>query len=505
MPKVADVIAERYELVAHLGDGGAASVWKARDRTLEREVAIKFLYAADERDAEALRKQFLREARIACAVKHRNVIQTMDFGQTDEGRAYMVMELLHGQELSQRIDVEPNLTLEEGVQIVASVLRGLQAIHEAGIVHRDLKPENIYLERDQEGVFPKILDFGIAKSIDRRGSRRSVLTTKEGVVVGTPEYMSPEQARGVRDLDPRADVWSVGVILFVLFTGELPFDDPSEAEIIVKLITTQARAVTELAPQVPKPLSDLVAKALDRDRDKRFQTAAEMQQALLEASKSLADGESPHARVAAERRRRTTLLLSGVGAIALLVFIALLVRQQTARSAGETALRQPPKAKTVTVELHGVPSSAGVLVNGKPVLGTKLTLPNDGYSRLIEVQAPDRAPWRVMHPAGNNADYQVRMPLLQPPEPVAEPAAPAPATPSSAAESVRPAEEHAAAPSVTSRSAAIAPRIPRSATRVVGATKIAGVPAEHPPGQDPQTPALQPAKKAPAVWRSLDF
>src|SRR5256885_13725984 len=106
MPKVADLIAERYELLAHLGDGGSASVWQARDRTLEREVAIKFLYVADERDADVSRKQFLREARIACAVKHRNVIQTVDFGQTEEGRAYMVMELLHGEELTQRIGTD---------------------------------------------------------------------------------------------------------------------------------------------------------------------------------------------------------------------------------------------------------------------------------------------------------------------------------------------------------------------------------------------------------------
>ena len=169
MLQAGDIIAGRYRLTAHLGDGGAASIWKAEDPTLEREVAIKFLYAQDPRYKEEQEEQFLREARLACAVKHRNVIQTMDFGTTEEGQAYMVMELLTGRDLAQRMTDAPKLTVEESVQIISLVLRGLSAIHEAGIVHRDLKPENVYLERDADGAFPKILDFGIAKSISKTG------------------------------------------------------------------------------------------------------------------------------------------------------------------------------------------------------------------------------------------------------------------------------------------------------------------------------------------------
>jgi tRNA A-37 threonylcarbamoyl transferase component Bud32 len=498
MPKVADVIAERYELLAHIGDGGTASVWKAVDRTLEREIAIKFLYVADERDADMLRKQFLREARIACAVKHRNVIQTMDFGQTEEGRAYMVMELLHGEELSQRIGSEQEPLLEDTAQVVCDVLRGLQAIHEAGIVHRDLKPENIYLERDQDGVFPKILDFGIAKSIDRRGSRRSVLTTKEGIVVGTPEYMSPEQARGQRDLDARADVWSVGVILFELLTGELPFDDPSEVEVIIKIVTTDARKVTDLQPSVPTVISQVVEKALKRERAERFQTAAEMNQALTEAVRSVTDSALPTAFAAAQRKRKTILWLSGAAAIAVLTVIVFSLREQSANKAVVAA----PKALTVTVELRGVPSSGTVLVNGKPVKGTKLTLPNDGHSRLIEVQAPDRSPWRVMHPAGNDANYEVRMPIVPT---AAVQVAPAVATELSGKDTT---PTNTTQPAQQPSDPRGAPRVPRRPRTVANDGSPAASGRETPTPREARAPepsTKKTDKKGPAVWRKLDF
>jgi serine/threonine-protein kinase len=456
MPNEGEVIRGRYKLVAHLGDGGTASVWKAFDRTLEREVAIKFLYCADDRKLAEVRRQFLREARIACAVKHRNVIQTVDFGTTDDGLAYMVMELLTGEELAARMDSEPRLTLDEIVQIMSLTLRGLAAIHDAGIVHRDLKPENVYLERDHDGIFPKILDFGIAKSTDPDGSRRSVLTTKEGVVVGTPEYMSPEQARGRPDLDARSDVWSAGVILYELLTGKLPFDDPYSGELIIKIATTEPPPVTELNPNVPEPLAAVVHKALQKNPDERFQSALEMQRALLEAARAslsagvaatlsdtpiavgpasaqTAGGVSP---VPARGGVPAWLLPVGAAIVAgalVMLFAGREPPEPPAPAPAEAAADQdPPPPEQVHVELRGVPDGAQVLVNGKPADGTSLELPNDGHARLIEVQAPGRKPWKVMHPAGNDGDYEVRLPQAEPqPDPSAasgEPAAePSPA------------------------------------------------------------------------------
>jgi serine/threonine protein kinase len=477
MPNEGDVIAGRYDLLAHLGDGGTASVWKAHDRTLQRDVAIKFLYVVDERAIEDMRKQFLREARIACAVKHRNVIQTMDFGQTAEGRAYMVMELLHGEEISDRLGRQPPLELAEIVRTISGVLRGLQAIHDAGIVHRDLKPENVYLEQDDEGVYPKILDFGIAKSVDRRsGSRRSVLTTKEGLIVGTPEYMSPEQARGQRDLDGRSDVWSVGVILFELLTRVLPFDAASEADVIIKLVTTDAPRLRAIQPDMPNAIDEVVAKALSRDRTQRFQSANEMLQALALAERSI---EAERSGRRPRRRYSAALWVLSIGTVALVAMIALPARPKVhSANAGHGT-------PSVTVELRGVPDSADVLVNGKPVAGNKLVLPDDGYSRLIEVQAPGMQPWRVMHPAGNNARYEVRMQAL--PQQEMLPANIAGGDPAPSNEAASPREANVRKrPEPVKRSGKLR------------ASQLA-------PQTSPQTSKEHDGDKAPPIWRNLDF
>jgi serine/threonine protein kinase len=475
MPNEGEVIAGRYDLLAHVGDGGTASVWKAHDRTLQRDVAIKFLYVVDERAIEDMRKQFLREARIACAVKHRNVIQTMDFGQTAEGRAYMVMELLHGEEISDRLGRQPPLELPEIIRTISGVLRGLQAIHDAGIVHRDLKPENVYLEHDDEGVYPKILDFGIAKSVDRRsGSRRSVLTTKEGLIVGTPEYMSPEQARGQRDLDGRSDVWSVGVILFELLTGVLPFDASSEADVIIKVVTTDAPRLRQIRPAIPAAIDEVVAKALSRDRTQRFLSANEMLQALLHAERTIDAEQSGRGK---RHPYRTALWLLAIGAALLIGMIALPAQP------GVHGADPGSANSTVTVELRGVPEAAGVLINGKPAAGNKLVLPDDGYSRLIEVQAPGMQPWRVMHPAGNNARYEVRMQALPQPQ-----------------------ETLPASIAGTDAAQAGNPAPPREANARRRSEPVKRAPKMRPAESLPaQAPGKHEGESAPPLWRNLDF
>jgi serine/threonine protein kinase len=275
------VIAGRYELQSLIGEGGMASVWRARDRTLERSVAVKLLFARDERDRDKLVKQFVREARIAASVQHRNVIHIVDFGTTEEQQPFMVMELLEGESLGQRMHREPRLAVEELMHVASLTLRGLGAVHEAGIVHRDLKPDNIFLVRDgNAGLFPKILDFGISRSVEPRSGRRSALTTQEGIIVGTPEYMSPEQARGLRNLDHRTDLYSMGVVLYEALTGRLPFNNEHVGDLIIQIVTSQVPTVHDLVPSVPIAISDVVAKAMSREREARFADAAEMQLAL---------------------------------------------------------------------------------------------------------------------------------------------------------------------------------------------------------------------------------
>jgi serine/threonine-protein kinase len=262
--------------------------------------------------------------------------------------------------------------------------------------------------------------------------------------------------------------------MFELLTGKLPFDEPSEAEVIIKVVTTDAPKAIDVDPEVPKALSDLIAKALMRDRDQRYQTALEMLQALQEAARVIGSEIPPEVRAAQRRRRAALWAAAGLAAL-LLVMMLLRVRAlENARNA------ESAKPATVRVELHGVPDSALVLVNGKPTNGTTLSLPNDGHARLIEVQATGRQPWRVMHPAGNSADYEVRMPLL------------VQTTPTAAAGTG--AHEPPSAPAHTKSE----PRRPHSSEKP-------SAPRVQQPRPAPAATKSTPDKKAPAVWRNLDF
>jgi serine/threonine-protein kinase len=274
------VIGGRYRLASLIGEGGMASVWRAEDDTLKRSVAIKLLYVRTHRDSQSAIDQFLREARLAASVQHRNVIHTVDFGVTDDHMPFMVMELLQGESLADRMSRSPALRMEEVVHIANLTLRGLAAVHEAGIVHRDLKPQNIFLERDADGLFPKILDFGISRSL---GGSESAIATQQGLIVGTPEYMAPEQARGATDIDRRADIYAIGAIVYEGLTGRVPFESESLASLLVKIATTHPVPIRELRPEVPELLSDCIAQAMAQDREQRFADAATFRKALTRA------------------------------------------------------------------------------------------------------------------------------------------------------------------------------------------------------------------------------
>ena len=239
------------------------------------------------RDKQRLVHQFLREARIAASVHHRNVINIVDFGSTEGQQPFMVMELLEGETLGARLHREPPLPLTEALQIAVLTLRGLTAVHEAGIIHRDLKPDNVFLARDRKGaVFPKILDFGISRSVEPRSGRRSALTTREGMIVGTPEYMSPEQARGMREIDRRSDIYSMGAILYEALTGRLAFANENVGDLIIQIVTGALKPVHEVNPKIPRAISDVVSKAMARVAADRFQDTPSMQQALIDAAQS---------------------------------------------------------------------------------------------------------------------------------------------------------------------------------------------------------------------------
>jgi eukaryotic-like serine/threonine-protein kinase len=276
------VVGGKYRLEEAIGRGGMASVWRATHTTLETPVAVKFLEMfGSSRNQMATR--FLREAKLAGVLRHRNVVHILDYGVMPDGQPFMVMELLEGTSLADRFDHGPPMTDLELFDIAALVLSGLGAVHAAGIVHRDVKPDNIFLVRDADGVYPKLLDFGISRGVEGPDER----VTRTGAVIGTPLYMSPEQARGMKDLDQRADLWSVGMILWEGLTGTLPFMSENMGDVLIRVATEDAPSVKVSRPDLPDPVVDVVARAIKRDRNQRFADAREMREAVVHAAELL--------------------------------------------------------------------------------------------------------------------------------------------------------------------------------------------------------------------------
>lgn len=284
MIKVGDIVGGRYRIERQIGEGGMASVWLGYDTTLTRKVAIKFVWQRDPRRKTAMVNAFLREARIAASIVHRNVVQVLDFGLWEDSTPYMVMEALEGETLGDLFNAGAQFTLPEVSQIASRSLDGLIAVHEGGIVHRDLKPENIFLLKERDGYFPKLLDFGISRSLDRSSGRRSAVTTQDGRIVGTPEYMSPEQAAGTAAVDRRTDIYSMGVILYETIVGDVPYRSDHLGDLILQITAGRARKVIELVPEVGQAVSDVIDKAMRPDPKERFADAVEMYEAWNRAN-----------------------------------------------------------------------------------------------------------------------------------------------------------------------------------------------------------------------------
>lgn len=284
------VIGGRYRLRREIGKGAMGSVWAAVHESLGRAVAVKFLRPSA-LSSEAASARFVSEARMAAMVKHRFVVDIFDFGLTEDGVSYMVLELLEGEELGERMYHGPPMLVSDAVRFVVQCLSGLAAVHDAGIVHRDLKPENIFIMQDADGVFPKLLDFGISKLSHgqtvgyslrppRMGGGRQAQLTLPGTVIGTPWYMAPEQLRGTRDIDARADIYGMGVILWEWITGHVPHDNDNIGDLILNVLNEGPPDLREIRADLGEELAAVLRKAMAVDRNTRFQSAQEMRDAL---------------------------------------------------------------------------------------------------------------------------------------------------------------------------------------------------------------------------------
>src|SRR5450432_49653 len=277
-----EILGGQYQVLEKIGTGGMGSVYKASQPAMNRMVAIKILHPklANRKD---LTSRFRREARAMSQLSHPNTVKVFVYGEMeDDGSLYIVMEMLEGRNLNQTVRKDGPIASDRAIPILIQVCGALQEAHDLGIVHRDLKPENIFLSR-QGGIndFPKVLDFGLAKVTERQMNPGSVILTQEGMVFGTPEFMSPEQAQG-KTLDARSDIYSLAVILYELLTGKLPFSARTPMEYIQKHVTDPIIPLSERAPDkhFPKELDEVMARALSKKPEHRFQTAAEFAEAL---------------------------------------------------------------------------------------------------------------------------------------------------------------------------------------------------------------------------------
>ncbi len=262
-----------------VGGGGMGTVYEAEHILLNRKVAVKVMHPEYVSKPESV-ERFFREAKAASAIGHPNIIDIHDVGREDDDTIFIVMELLRGKSLDNIIDNDGGCTIEHSVHIALQILSALAAAHEKGIIHRDLKADNVFLSLNARGREEiKLLDFGIAKI--EKGTTANLGLTKEGNVVGTPYYLSPEQARGGRGADLRIDIWGVGVLLYEMLSGSLPFSGENYNEILSNILLTEPPPLKDLAPAIPDDLLAVITKAMAKDREDRFANAGEMMVALM--------------------------------------------------------------------------------------------------------------------------------------------------------------------------------------------------------------------------------
>jgi eukaryotic-like serine/threonine-protein kinase len=254
------VIGGKYRLHDRIGKGGMGEVWSAEQIVTRKPVAMKFL--AIDAD-EAARRRFMREARAACAVRHPNVVEIYDVIEDDDGMPVIVMELMAGESLGDRLRREKKLSVEDTALIFSRVSSALMCAHELGVVHRDLKPDNVFLASTPDGDEVKVIDFGIAKvGLKDEPDGATGALTGTGTILGTPHYMSPEQAFGEKQIDHRADVWSLGIMVYVCVTGVLPTAAQNIGQILKIIMTRSIRPLSTVAPELPPILTDLVDRML---------------------------------------------------------------------------------------------------------------------------------------------------------------------------------------------------------------------------------------------------
>jgi serine/threonine-protein kinase len=384
--EIGKVFEGKYELVRLLGEGGMGAVYEAQHQLIGRRLAVKFLHPQYATSPDVVTR-FHREAQAAARIGHENIIEVTDMGQAEDGSPYIVMEFLEGTDVRGLLDEIGAIPVKRAAHIMIQALSALQAAHNVDIIHRDLKPENIFLLRKGNNPdYVKLLDFGISKFKALETDNARALT-QTGTVLGTPHYMSPEQARGDQNITARSDIYAMGVILYQMVTGQLPFDAPNYNALLIKILTEEPPRPEVLNPDLPQELVDTIDRAMSRNEADRFATCDDFRRYLLPFAPGSSDMgsqlslssrtairealystatpfEMAQSGVGKQEKSRLPLILGGAGAAVVLGVVAavLVLGGAPAKPEGDPAI-----ADATTGTAAAEPAAAVALAEGSGV------------------------------------------------------------------------------------------------------------------------------------------
>src|SRR5262252_8696312 len=281
-PLLGQTLAAKYRIDRLIKRGGMGAVYRGKHVLMDKTVAIKVLKPSLAGD-DAVVARFSREAKAASRISHPHAVSVTDFGESENGVVFLVMEYLDGQTLKEVIKSDGPMTLARTTEIIRQVAGALDAAHEQGVIHRDLKSDNIMLSKTNGGEWAKVLDFGIAKI--QQSDARDADITAANLVIGTPQYMSPEQCSQSGKIDARSDIYSLGIILYEMLSAELPFSGDSPTVIMMKQVQDPPPSIRTIRPDVPETVSRIILQALAKQPDDRFQTAGALSEALTKAAR----------------------------------------------------------------------------------------------------------------------------------------------------------------------------------------------------------------------------
>ncbi|HEY5962132.1 MAG TPA: serine/threonine-protein kinase [Polyangiaceae bacterium] len=364
--KTGELVSRKYRLIERLAEGGMGEVWSVRNERTNRDFAIKFLLPELARDPESLHR-FVREAKATGQLRHPNVVTAMDAGM-HESRPYLVLELLSGESLEMRLKREGHIDELEACILLSQVARALEHAHASALVHRDLSSANVFLCQNHAGGPPlvKVLDFGVSKVLDETPNGR--VQTSNGKILGSPIYMSPEQAKGADGVDARTDLWSLGILAYQCLSGVTPFKGANYNALMFAILQSPHESLGNLMPQLDADLAELVENCLIKDREMRSDSARDIATRLEQIAVRLSN-ESGRSRYVPLRRSVDRIRQTDPGG----------GHWVARRALSKAAL---PLGTRMAQRLHSVPSSAmlalGVLVGGASGLaGAKLLVPRE--------------------------------------------------------------------------------------------------------------------------------